>query len=175
MIAALKGKLLNLSAVICHSSLLVVILAAVPAVADLHIGPLSFVYPLMRPVFSSRFGMRKHPIFKVRRHHDGVDLVAPVGAPIRAIAEGTVVFADPYKGYGNLVVIKHPNGMTSHYGHCRTIKVSPGRHIKAGEIIASLGSTGSSTGPHLHLELRLNGRPLDPLKIIPGLTLKSQG
>jgi len=126
-------------------------------------------------VFSSRFGMRKHPIFKVRRHHDGIDLVAPIGAPIRAVAEGIVIFADPFKGYGNLVVIKHPNGLTSHYGHLRTMKVQPGQHIKAGQIIATLGSTGSSTGPHLHLEVRRDGQALDPIQVIPGLTLEAKG
>ena len=174
MIAVLKDRLLSLFA-ICSVSLTLLIATAGLVKADPGPQAMGFVYPLMRPVFTSNFGMRRHPIFKVRRHHNGVDLVAPIGAPIRAIAEGVVVFADPYKGYGNLVVIKHPNGMTSHYGHCLSISVNPGQPVKAGQIIAALGNTGSSTGPHLHLEIRMQGRALDPLRIIPGLTLKPQG
>jgi murein DD-endopeptidase MepM/ murein hydrolase activator NlpD len=82
---------------------------------------------------------------------------------------GTVVFADPYAAYGNLVVVKHDNGYTSHYGHCDKIRVRPGQRVKAGEFIATVGSTGRVTGPHLHFEIRRNGEALDPERLFPGL------
>jgi len=134
-----------------------------------------YVHPVMTPRVSSPFGNRNHPIYKAVRHHDGIDLAAPEGAAIRAISEGLVVFADPYAGYGNLVVIQHPEGFTSHYGHCKTIKVSPGTRVKAGEVIATVGSTGNVTGPHLHLEIRIDGKPQNPEDYIPGLTGKPKG
>ena len=133
------------------------------------------VYPVMSPRKSSDFGIRVHPIYKVRKHHYGVDLAAPKGAYIRSVKEGTVVFADPYKGYGNLVVVKHGDGLTTHYGHCDTIKVRPGQHVVAGQIIATVGATGNVTGPHLHLEVRRDGKPLNPERFIPGLGEKSKG
>jgi murein DD-endopeptidase MepM/ murein hydrolase activator NlpD len=135
----------------------------------------SLVYPLMSPRVSSKFGSRTHPIFKVSRHHSGIDLAAPRGAPIRAVRDGLVVFADPYAGYGNLVVVQHENGFTSHYGHCDTIRVKISQSVSAGEIIATVGSTGNSTGPHLHFELRKDGKALDPEEYVPGLTAQAKG
>lgn len=137
-------------------------------------GP-AFVYPLMGTRVSSDYGWRKHPVVKAIRHHEGMDLAAPEGALIRAIQPGTVVFADPYAGYGNLIVIKHAKGMTSHYGHCRTIKVRTGQHVNAGEIIGTVGSTGRVTGPHLHFEIRIDGKPYNPEDLIPGLALEGEG
>ena len=124
---------------------------------------------------SSKFGKRYHPVRKIQRHHNGLDLAAPRSAPIRAVAAGLVVFSDVYKGYGNLVVIKHQDGITSHYGHNQANLVNPGERIQAGQIIAEVGSTGLSTGPHLHLEIRKNGKPMDPLKLFPGLTAEAKG
>lgn len=138
-------------------------------------GQTSYIYPLMDARLSSNFGTRKHPITKAIRHHDGLDLAAPQASPIRAIASGLVVFADPYSGYGNLVVILHPDGTSSHYGHNSKNLVTPGTHVKAGAIIALVGSTGLATGPHLHFEIRSNGKALDPLKIFPGLLVEAEG
>jgi murein DD-endopeptidase MepM/ murein hydrolase activator NlpD len=135
----------------------------------------AYVYPIMSARLSSGFGDRNHPIYKVKRHHKGVDLAAPEASPIRTIAKGTVVFADPYAGYGNLVVIDHGNGLTSHYGHCNTMDVQPGQKIEAGHIIATVGMTGNVTGPHLHLEIRKNGEVKDPLGFLPFLSEKAQG
>ncbi len=134
-----------------------------------------FVYPLMGPRVSSDFGSRVHPVRKVVKHHHGVDLAAPQGSPIRAIASGLVVFADPHGGYGNLVVVQHSDGITSHYGHCDTIRVKPGQRVVSGEIIATVGSTGISTGPHLHFEIRTDGTPQDPDKVMPGLDQPGAG
>ena len=133
------------------------------------------VYPLMGTRISSDYGIRKHPVLKKVKHHGGIDLAAPKDAPIRSIRDGTVVFADPYGSYGNLVVISHAGGFTSHYGHCSSIKVRTGQRISAGHVIATVGSTGRVTGPHLHFEIRKNGTPEDPERFIPGLADAAQG
>jgi murein DD-endopeptidase MepM/ murein hydrolase activator NlpD len=130
----------------------------------------TFVYPVMAPRRSSDFGKRVHPIRKAVRHHNGVDLAAPTGAPIRSVADGLVVFADSYAKYGNLVTIQHTGGLTTLYGHCEKISVQPGQTVRAGQIIGTVGNTGGSTGPHLHFETRINGKPHDPDKFIPALT-----
>ena len=135
----------------------------------------SFVYPVMGPRASSGFGMRVHPIKRFSKFHKGIDLATPVGAPIRAVAAGTVVFADPFSGYGNFVVIQHDGGLTTHYGHCKNLVVKPGTHVKAGQIIATVGSTGMSTGPHLHFEVRVRGTPINPEQFFPGLAERGEG
>jgi murein DD-endopeptidase MepM/ murein hydrolase activator NlpD len=135
----------------------------------------AFVYPVMGPRMSSDYGIRKHPIRKVRRHHDGIDLAAPVGAPIRAIAQGQVMYADPHGGYGRYIVVKHADGYTSHYGHCDKVEVSPGQRVAAGEILGTVGNSGVSTGPHLHFEIRRNGTPQNPEALLPGLDEQSAG
>ena len=161
---------------VCFSTtLLLLLLCGTPSMGALELIPSGFVYPIVYPRVSSGYGMRKHPILRVRRHHDGIDLVAPIGTPIRTIASGRVVFADPLGGYGNLVVIEHKPGLTSHYGHCESIRVEPGQMVSSGQIISNLGNTGRTTGPHLHFEIRMNGKPIDPLTVIPGLALEAEG
>jgi murein DD-endopeptidase MepM/ murein hydrolase activator NlpD len=136
----------------------------------------SLVYPLMGPRESSSYGIRKHPLRKrVSHHHAGIDLAAPRGAIIRAIASGRVMYSDPHGGYGNFIVIRHPNGLTSHYGHCDTLKVQVGQSVTAGQVIATVGSTGASTGPHLHFEIRRDGQPQNPERYLPGLEAPSEG
>ena len=129
-----------------------------------------WVYPVLGPRLSSDYGKRTHPIRKAVRHHHGVDLAAPIGAQVRAVAAGTVIYADPYGGYGKFVVVRHTDGITSHYGHCDSIAVSVGQQVRAGQVIARVGNSGRSTGPHLHLELRVNGVPTNPDRILPGIT-----
>ena len=120
------------------------------------------IYFSVKPVIgtiTSRFGA----VESVRDHtHMGMDIAAPNGTPIKAAAGGTVTQAGPYGGYGNLVVIDHGNDVTTYYGHCSEIYVSVGQEIEAGEIIAAVGSTGYSTGNHLHFEIRLNGSQVNP-------------
>jgi murein DD-endopeptidase MepM/ murein hydrolase activator NlpD len=141
-----------------------------------HFSVTNFVYPVMGPRASSNFGIRKHPITKKpRKHHDGIDLAAPIGAIIRSIASGHVVFADRYGGYGNLIVIKHADGLTSHYGHCHETSVQVGQKVMAGDIIGTVGTTGHSTGPHLHFEIRRNGAAQNPERFLPGLAVPAQG
>lgn len=134
-----------------------------------------FVYPVMTPRISSVYGMRKHPLLKFTRKHKGTDLAADLGAPVRAVASGRVVFADPYAGYGNFVVLEHKNGITTHYGHCDQIKVHIGQNVDAGDIIATIGNTGLSSGPHLHFELRFNGEARNPENYIPDLAVHPEG
>lgn len=135
----------------------------------------AYVYPLMGPRLSSEYGSRQHPIYKSKKHHEGVDLAAPDGAPIRSIQSGVVVFADTYAGYGKLIVVRHASGLTSHYGHCSVIHARPGQKVLAGEIIGLVGSTGKVTGAHLHFEIRMGGRSQDPETFLPGLASNAAG
>ncbi len=95
--------------------------------------------------------------------HEGIDIAASTGAPIWAAAAGTVIHAGWLGGYGNLVVLDHGNGLATAYAHCSAILVGVGQTVAQGETIALVGSTGHSTGPHLHFEVRVNGVAVDPL------------
>jgi murein DD-endopeptidase MepM/ murein hydrolase activator NlpD len=123
------------------------------------------------PTGGSAFGWRIHPIFGDRRFHSGIDIGGSAvgksinGAPIVAAGAGRVIFAGVRSGYGNTVIIDHGNGVTSLYAHQQTggIKVSVGQHVEKRDRIGTVGSTGNSTGPHLHFEVRVNGDPRDPM------------
>lgn len=112
---------------------------------------------------TSGFGYRNHPIFKQRRLHAGIDIPAGTGQPIYAAGDGTVVLAGTYGGYGNAVVIDHGDGMQTVYAHQSKLAVEKGDELLAGDTVGYVGSTGYSTGPHLHFEIRLGGNPTDPL------------
>ncbi|BAY94985.1 MULTISPECIES: murein hydrolase activator EnvC family protein [unclassified Tolypothrix] len=120
-----------------------------------------FAYPSDAPT-SSPFGWRIHPILGYRRFHAGLDFAASYGSTIRAADSGTVIFAGWYGGYGKAVIIDHGNGITTLYGHTSELFVSEGQGVQRGQAIAAVGSTGLSTGPHLHFEVRRNGTPVDP-------------
>ena len=116
-------------------------------------------------VITSRFGS----VESIRDHvHGGLDIGASTGTSIKAVADGTVTFSGVYGGYGNLVIISHGNGVETYYGHCNELYVSEGQSVEAGDTIAAVGSTGNSTGPHLHFEIRDNGVQLDPEDYIYG-------
>lgn len=119
------------------------------------------VWPL-RGRLTSDFGMRTHPITGKYTHHDGIDIAAPTGTPIRAAKSGVVKFSGDRGGYGNLVIVEHSDGTQTRYGHCHRLNVRPGERVRAGQEIATVGSTGRSTGPHLHFEVRVDGKPVDP-------------
>lgn len=123
----------------------------------------AFLWPLRGPV-TSRFGVRPHPLFRQRHFHTGVDISAPRGTPVRAAMDGTVLFTGWYGGYGKLVVVDHRNGVSTLYGHLSAILVAPGQRVTQGQVLGRVGSTGYTTGPHLHYEIRRNGRPVDPLR-----------
>jgi murein DD-endopeptidase MepM/ murein hydrolase activator NlpD len=111
---------------------------------------------------TSTYGRRVDPINGGARDHHGVDIAAPRGTPIGAAAAGTVVFAGRRGGYGNTVIIEQPDGKQTLYAHAEELLVKAGERVNAGQTIATVGSTGRSTGPHLHFEVRENGQPIDP-------------
>lgn len=115
---------------------------------------------------SSEFGNRFHPIDRRTKFHGGLDIAVPTGTLVSAAAEGTVVFAGKKGGYGNLVIIDHPDGRQTRYAHLASISVSEGNSVTKGQPIAFSGSTGKSTGPHLHFEMRENGVVVDPRRIL---------
>ena len=119
--------------------------------------------PIPGAAFSSLFGPRLHPIFGTVRMHNGVDIRAVTGTPIRAAAAGTVVYAGPRGGYGNTVVVDHGGSLATLYAHQSAVSVSPGSVVGRGQLIGAVGSTGFSTGPHLHFEVRVDGTPVSPL------------
>jgi murein DD-endopeptidase MepM/ murein hydrolase activator NlpD len=113
---------------------------------------------------TSRYGMRHHPILNVERPHHGIDLAGSVGDPVRAAWTGVVLDAGYIKGYGNAVVIVHPGEKTSLYGHLSQVDVEAGQTVTRGAKVGEIGNSGLSTGPHLHFEVRLNDKPIDPAR-----------
>lgn len=120
----------------------------------------------VKGVLTSRYGPRRHPIFKDVRVHTGVDWAAPSGTPVAAAFAGEVSFAGNGGGYGNLLRIRHPDGRETYYAHLEAFAqgIAPGKTIGAGEVVGYVGTTGNSTGPHLHFEMRVAGAPVDPLE-----------
>lgn len=121
--------------------------------------------PVSAVALTSGFGMRTHPLLDVRRLHAGVDLAAPVGSPIVAPSDGTVRVASWHGGYGMFVEVDHGGGIQTRYGHMSRLNVVPGQRVHAGDLLGLVGSTGLSTGPHLHYEVRVNGQPVNPLAV----------
>ena len=128
------------------------------------------VYPQGRPVekgwISSYYGKRANPFSGGQEFHRGVDFAGKHGSNVIAVAGGVVTEADDRYGYGNLVEIDHSNGYVTRYGHNDTIAVEIGQTVKKGQVIAKMGSTGRSTGPHVHFEVLKNGTKVDPMKFI---------
>ena len=127
--------------------------------------------PVRKPVagevdMSSPFGMRMDPFLGRPAIHTGIDLRGDIGEPVHATAAGKVSIAGREGGYGNMVEINHGNGLSTRYGHLSKILVKPGQSVRIGEVIGLIGSTGRSTGPHLHYETRINGEAVDPQKFL---------
>lgn len=119
--------------------------------------------PVAALSLTSGFGMRSHPLLDIRRMHSGVDLAAPTGSPIVAPSDGVVRFANWHGGYGMFVQVDHGGGIETRYGHMSRLNVAAGQRVHAGDVLGFVGSTGLSTGPHLHYEVRVNGQPVNPL------------
>lgn len=115
---------------------------------------------------SSTFGVRPDPLLGTPAMHSGMDFRAPTGSPVRVTAEGTVISAGWNGGYGRMVEVQHANGFTTRYAHLSKISVSEGQKLSAGDIVGNVGSSGRSTGPHLHYEVRRNGDALNPVRFI---------
>jgi murein DD-endopeptidase MepM/ murein hydrolase activator NlpD len=120
-----------------------------------------FVAPVSGRI-SSSYGRRRHPILGYTRMHAGIDYAAPTGTPIRAVTDGTVQFAGRHGGHGNYVKLSHGGGIGTGYGHMSRIAVRSGQRVSRGQVIGYVGSTGLSTGPHLHYELYRNGQTVNP-------------
>lgn len=124
-----------------------------------------FMWPTTATYITSPFGFRIHPVTGVYTGHTGVDIGCSYGSPVYAAADGTVILASTsYGGYGVAVVIDHGSGISTLYGHNDHLKVSVGQQVKRGQVIAASGSSGVSTGPHLHFEVRINGQYVDPMQ-----------
>jgi murein DD-endopeptidase MepM/ murein hydrolase activator NlpD len=115
---------------------------------------------------TSGYGWRTHPIFGTRRMHTGTDFGPGYGAPIYAAETGTVISANARGGYGNTIIIDHGQGLTTLYAHQSRFAVSSGARVTRGQVIGYVGSTGNSTGPHLHFEVRVNGAHRDPMNYL---------
>ncbi|MHB8070520.1 MAG: M23 family metallopeptidase [Candidatus Cryosericum sp.] len=139
--------------------------------------PQQFVPPLLGTlVVTSPFGMREHPIIGQELEHHGIDLVAAAGTPVMAAARGIVVWHGNKLGYGNCIVIRHGTHLSTIYGHLSHIGIYAGQSVSKGEVIGLSGSTGFSTGPHLHFEVRRDGTPVNPLSFLtPGISVTSSG
>ena len=112
---------------------------------------------------TSNYSIRRfHPISKRYKAHTGIDYGAPTGTPIFATANGRVSFAGWKSGYGKLIIVKHPNGYQTYYGHCSRLLKKPSQIVKQGQVIAKVGQTGVATGPHVHYEVRINNKPVNP-------------
>ena len=118
--------------------------------------------PVASRAMTSGFGLRQHPIYGTLRRHSGIDLAAPTGAPIVATSDGVVSTANWSGGYGLLVALEHGGGLQTRYGHMSRVNVLPGQRVRRGDVIGFVGSTGNSTGPHLHYEMRVNGQAINP-------------
>lgn len=139
------------------------VLAARQAVVNLPARELAMCFPVEGAV-SSGFGLREHPILGVPDFHPGVDIAAPEGAPVRAAESGLVLQAGPFGDYGNVVVVDHGGGVATVYAHLSRCAVVSGQRVWKGCVVGWVGSTGLSTGPHLHFEVRRWGVPGDPLR-----------
>ncbi len=134
--------------------------------------PMAGSMPFFRPVaanesrLTSPFGMRTHPILGIQRLHAGMDFGAPTGTPIRSPANGAVSFASYAGGAGNMVIVDHGNNVRTRFLHLDEISVKPGQSVTTGTLLGKVGTTGLSTGPHLHYEAYVNGEPQDPMKFI---------
>lgn len=125
-----------------------------------------FIWPLTGEVVSG-FGWRTHPVLGTWHHHDGIDIDVPEGTVVHAAAAGKVYFTGEQEGYGTTVILEHPDGFYTIYGHLSVVYVHEGQFVEVGQQIAESGNTGISSGPHLHFEVRNGEFPVDPLRYLP--------
>ncbi|MFM2300525.1 MAG: hypothetical protein RLZZ84_261 [Pseudomonadota bacterium] len=144
-----------------------------PARSDLSIAPTAVSIPSRMPVqgaaLTSGYGMRIHPVLGGRRQHKGVDLAEPTGAPVYATADGYISRADWFSSYGLYISIEHGADIQTRYGHLSRLNVASGQFVHKGDLIGYVGTTGRSTGPHLHYEVRIAGASVNPVPYLQGI------
>ena len=126
-----------------------------------------FIWPVAGGRLSRPFGWGIHPVFRDRRFHSGIDIAIGSGTPVKAVADGYVLMAGWINGYGNTVILDHGGGLSTLYAHNKSVSTSAGKAVLQGDIICKVGSTGISTGPHLHFEVRRDGSPQNPMNMLP--------
>ena len=131
-------------------------------------GSIPSLIPVQNPRFTSGFGMRWHPVLGGRHQHKGIDLADPVGTPVHASGDGVVGRADWFSSYGLYVQIEHSGQIETRYGHMSRLNVAAGQFVHRGDVIGYIGTTGRSTGPHLHYEVRVNGEAVNPIPYMQG-------
>ena len=131
--------------------------------------------PVDSPAMTSGYGMRTHPVLGGRRNHKGIDLASPTGTPIRATADGVVSRADWFSSYGLYVSLEHGGNIETRYGHMSRLNVAAGQTVHKGDVIGYVGSTGRSTGPHLHYEVRIAGNSVNPVPYLQGTVTPALG
>lgn len=145
---------------------------AASAMAAPSFAPTKVAIPSRNPLdgasLTSSYGMRTHPVLGGRRSHKGVDLAAPTGTPVYASADGVISRADWFSSYGLYISIEHGGNIQTRYGHLSRLNVAAGQPIKKGDLIGYVGSTGRSTGPHLHYEVRIAGAAVNPVPYMNG-------
>ncbi|PKB19316.1 murein DD-endopeptidase MepM/ murein hydrolase activator NlpD [Novosphingobium kunmingense] len=124
--------------------------------------------PVMGAALTSSYGMRIHPVLGGRRAHNGIDLAMPTGTPVYATADAVVSKAERFSSYGLYVALEHGGEIQTRYGHLSRIAVGAGQQVRKGDVIGYVGSTGRSTGPHLHYEVRVNGLSVNPVPYLQG-------
>ena len=134
-----------------------------PPTAEIPAGPRAFAWPVEPATLESGFGPRGDS------HHDGVDLAAPEGTPVRAARAGRVIYADQLRGYGNIVILEHGDGYATVYAHNRENRVSVGSVVRQGDVVAILGDSGKTSGPNLHFEIRKDNVARNPLFYLPAV------
>ncbi|KPL10341.1 hypothetical protein AMJ71_03400 [candidate division TA06 bacterium SM1_40] len=141
--------------------------ASLPAIGSFGETPGTLPWPVQGEIISS-FGMKKHPKYGTSTRNNGVDIRAPLGTPVRCVADGLVAYADRFLGYGKLILVEHGDGVYTLYGHLDQIGVTVGEVLAKGDVVGTVGDTGSLEGPKLHFEVRQEGAPVDPLSWLQG-------
>ena len=125
-------------------------------------------FPVRHGRITSEYGRRVDPVHGKERFHEGIDIAAVAGSPIYAVAEGQVIFSGFHAGFGRVLGVRHSDEVTTLYAHCWTTRVGVGDRVNAGTVLGFVGDTGRATGPHLHFEVRVRGRSVDPLAVTEG-------
>ena len=127
---------------------------------------LEFMFPTEHHKITSPFGVRKHPVTGEDYYHNGIDIASPTGSDIFATEEGEVIYSDWLESYGKIIILEHSDGYQSLYAHCNSLLVEAGDTVEKNQVIATVGTTGNSTGPHVHFEIRKDGEAIDPVTLI---------